>query len=363
MKVLIPFEIPEINSSKQNPFIPELVFSLKFNGCDIDTGVSFLDSDIKDWDIVNFQWPEYILPFCGVKNDPIGWLRNRLLLIKKKSKIVITIHNLLPHRDKSDFSRSVYSLLYELADGFIHFSEKSIDIIQQKFHAQVINKKHTVIPHGNYSIYGPKVSKAEAKKFFGLQDKPSFLFMGAIRHKEEYKLIKLASKCVKNAGADSLQAYRISIFDRKLFKESISNKVKFHISKFWINKSKKNIIYASGIPFNMMSKLLSATDVLFIPRINSLNSGLVQLGFTYGCVVLGSEFGNIGDQLKQTNNPTFNYSNLSEDYFQGVINKAVNLSNSNLGSNNLNFAHCNLDWNIIGKKYKLFYEELIKNDA
>ena len=113
----------------------------------------------------------------------------------------------------------------------------------------------------------------------------------------------------------------------------------------------------------MMSKLLSATDVLFIPRINSLNSGLVQLGFTYGCVVLGSEFGNIGDQLKQTNNPTFNYSNLSEDYFQGVINKAVNLSNSNLGSNNLNFAHCNLDWNIIGKKYKLFYEELIKNDA
>ena len=50
----------------------------------------------------------------------------------------------------------------------------------------------------------------------------------------------------------------------------------------------------SGIPFNMMSKLLSATDVLFIPRIDSLNSGLVQLGFTYGCVVLGSKFGNIG---------------------------------------------------------------------
>ena len=85
MKVLIPFEIPEINSSKQNPFIPELVFSLKFNGCDIDTGVSFLDNEIKDWDVVNFQWPEYILPFCGVKKNPISWLRNRRASIDCKS--------------------------------------------------------------------------------------------------------------------------------------------------------------------------------------------------------------------------------------------------------------------------------------
>ena len=78
---------------------------------------------------------------------------------------MITVHNLLPHRDKSDFSKEVYSLLYELADGFIHFSEEAINIIHEKFNKQVLNKKHIVIPHGNYSIYGPKVSKDDAKNY------------------------------------------------------------------------------------------------------------------------------------------------------------------------------------------------------
>ena len=58
MKVLIPVDIPGMKPSHQNPFIPELVFSLISNNCIVDTGLLNLNKSRNDWDVINFQWPE-----------------------------------------------------------------------------------------------------------------------------------------------------------------------------------------------------------------------------------------------------------------------------------------------------------------
>jgi len=45
--------------------------------------------------------------------------------------------------------------------------------------------------------------------------------------------------------------------------------------------------------------------VVLIPRLNTLNSGVVPQAFQYGCPVAGPDIGNIGPLLRAAGNPAF----------------------------------------------------------
>jgi glycosyltransferase involved in cell wall biosynthesis len=53
---------------------------------------------------------------------------------------------------------------------------------------------------------------------------------------------------------------------------------------------------------------LNSADVLFIPRLQLLNSANVSLGMTFGTVVVGPDAGNAGEILRATGNPVFDPS-------------------------------------------------------
>ena len=68
----------------------------------------------------------------------------------------------------------------------------------------------------------------------------------------------------------------------------------FRIIRHFRLKLNNKIIYRPGpIAPSHISTILSASDVVLIPRTDSLNSGNVPLAFSYECIVLGPNVGNI----------------------------------------------------------------------
>ena len=52
--------------------------------------------------------------------------------------------------------------------------------------------------------------------------------------------------------------------------------------------------------------MMSASDVVFIPRVKILNSGLLFLGLTFKKIVVGPKLGNVNEFLEYFNLPSFN---------------------------------------------------------
>ena len=122
----------------------------------------------------------------------------------------------------------------------------------------------------------------------------------------------------------------------------------FNLKKFSTNIR----IFANPISDDLLVSICKSTDILLIIRDNSLNSGNISLGFSFGCYVIGPEIGNIGELLKQNNNMVYPINNIQ---YKNIVNQSLKNINSKIIENNKNTALKDWDW---GKLAKEFYEIL-----
>ena len=93
-----------------------------------------------------------------------------------------------------------------------------------------------------------------------------------------------------------------------------------------------------------MKDWLSASDIVFIQRIEILNSGNLPLAFSAKKKVVGPDVGNVGEILNETGNYVFNPNDRSS-VRQSVLNAVNDMRNSNLlGIQNYHYARNN--WSV-----------------
>src|SRR4051794_29532408 len=86
------------------------------------------------YDLVHVQWPEEL---CGW-HPPSGLQFERLITQLDRwlaqSKVVMTVHNLTPHRDSEHPNyRRLYEAFYERVQVFAHFTETSRDLVLERY--------------------------------------------------------------------------------------------------------------------------------------------------------------------------------------------------------------------------------------
>ncbi len=91
------------------------------------------------------------------------------------------------------------------------------------------------------------------------------------------------------------------------------------------------------------------SDILLIVRNESLNSGNISLGFSFGCYVVGPDIGNIGNILKENNNFVYNIKDIKYNH---IVSKSIENLNSNIIENNRRTAIYNWDWRKLSKEFK-----------
>ena len=279
-----------------------------------------LNTSVKGYAVVLIHWPEHLFNWQEPTEEQLNLLEQRLKIWQNNTRIVYMMHNEKRHYGMTTNFETLYKLVYNYCHAIVHLGAFSCE----KYKLKYPQKTQVVIPHPLYQAPFKNYDKTYARQKLGIKPNQQVVIIpGAVRSLKERDLVlkafnklKIKNKLLlaphmyyKKVSCEFPGRYRIRKYiDIKRLLEYIHNK----------EYNKKYRFSYGFVPPEQLSLLMAATDVVFIPRINSLNSGIVFLGMTFNKVVVGPEIGNISEVLHQFNLPMYNPHNISS------VTKALN---------------------------------------
>lgn len=344
MKVL--FVCKSIDRKNENPYVGVLVHALQKHGIEVDWGLDNFWHNYEQYDVIHFQWPEKI--FGGGKKIDFERINSHIDLLKSKGiKLVITCHNLTPHKSKPELAK-LYDLLYNRCDAIHHMGEYSFNYLKERTGNSV---SHFIIEHHVYYDLGEfNVDREFVRKKLGIKDDAKVvLCFGAFRFKKEQQMVLNAFNQLELTNKLLLAP---SFFKNKGILGFIYHKLRQYFSPKY-----RNLCFRRGFVSNeYLPYYLIASDVLLIQRTSILNSGNLPLGFSFGKVVVGPDRGNVGCILRRTDNPVFDPEN-AESVIAALQSGFNSLQTKSL--ENLNYAKSYLDKDNVAMKMIAEYNKIL----
>lgn len=348
MKICIPLNDGWIYP---NPFVALQLQGVK----DIDANITiekgvcrFWECDLNEFDIIHIYWPQ-----CLVQEDyshkTLNDLHNRLDLFDKAGvKIVSTCLNLKAHYSNDNKANASYDLVYSKSHLILHLAEYSKKLLSSKYPYI----QHEILPHHVYdTIYKLLPEKRNCQAKLGLSSSTiNILSFGTYRSEEERDFIKATAKSIKD------KKIRFII---PTFYPSPHGKLSFiktHFKLLIIHLLYPNLICDCKYIDKDLPIYYRATDISFIQRINILNSGNVPMGLLMGHVVVGTQNACVGDILKTTGNPTFDYHTIKS--VVNAIDDAVTLFREGKGEENRKYALSHYTVAITSKMLCRYYHSI-----
>ncbi len=280
-KTLIVFVPNKINA---HPYLLQLYSSLEKYGVSVlyikSKSLLTLFRDILKANILHLHWIEYyfksrrlllaltkLLSFIAL-----------LLLLKKLflKKIIITLHNVIPHEPSfPSIEYKGFLISMKLSNHLIVHNKYSKRMAQKLY--GVNEERISVIPHGNFIEYYKEISKAvsreKAREILKIpKESIVFTFFGILR---KYKGVDILLKAIE----EPLKKHRnaILIISGRANK-TYSRKIKRLQKEF----PKKIYAFLDYIPDKYVPVILKASDVGIIPYRRIWTSGVVMLYLSFG---------------------------------------------------------------------------------
>ncbi len=314
----------------------------------------FWEIENPDYDLIHIHWPEALFNWIEVSKEDLIKLETRLLQLKDQGKkIVVTRHNSIPHR-RAENDKKLYELSFRFADAVFHMEQFCREEYDEFYGSYLWSQaqKHFFAPIIMFTKLENNISKEAARKELKIPEKKFvFMVLGSLRNGEEKKLIETIASQLTDKE-DLLYVAQWPFYgNRFIIKQfrQVVRKIKFPNASF---------IHAGAIPDNKIQVYLNACDVFISPRMDSLNSGLISLGFSFGKTVLGPDTGNMGCILKKSGNPSYNPDQI--DSIRSVLTFAKNHSKANGGQENYKFAREHWSWHKTGQLHFKAYQDLLQ---
>lgn len=352
MRVLIASDISTDGTG--NPFLLQLLRALtKQEAVEaVQHGTSwFFWKEPDDTDIVHLHWPEWLLPEGREPTeDDLANMAETLRYWSSKAALITTIHNEHPHYRNTDAFRRLYELVYRHTDGFIHMGEASVRMIRERFPRASKEAQHTVIPHGDFRFFvNAGISREGGRRHLGLPSNDFvILSLGWIRHLEELDLLLKGFNDYDDDEKKLVLANRLPWPSWKTLAH--------YTLRLKLRLSSNTLVKSSFVPPDNLPYFAEAADVLVIPRKKLLNSGNLQLGFTFGNVVVGPDEGVVGEILRATGNPVFNPENPAS--LSRAFGSAKELAAEGKGIENRSYAKEHWNWKTVSQSHVSFYEKV-----
>lgn len=261
-----------------------------------------------DFEIVNIHWPESIFNWKEPTLEQLREFELKLRIWKKNSKIIYTIHNLFPHSGRTEIYDKLYNVIAENTDLFIHMGEFSKSLFQEKYPYA----KHKILRHPLFEKTYRKIEKEWAREKLGI-DKNAIVFIspGRIRNLKERKFVLKFFRSVDIKNKVLLATNMLSGYNKIEFPGKYKLKRWIDINKI-LEKIFQNRYHKPKYLFNYdfmdnerLSLYMAASDILFVPRIEILNSGLLFLGLTFEKIIIAPSRGNVTEHMKLFQLPIF----------------------------------------------------------
>jgi hypothetical protein len=331
-----------------NPFLNEI--ELFFDGTFIFDHYSKLHL-YKTIDIIHIHWPEVLFDSKRPTSVQAEDFIEHFFKWKTNYKIVFTLHNLKPHVSKSVLYDKLYTTISNNVDVVVHFAKPSIEIFIAKY--QESKASHVVIEHPLYLSTPNTISKLSARAYLKInKNKKVVLVFGQIRTKEErefvfktFKRLKLKQKFLL---VTSLGKFRTKFN----FGWKISNFVnKLMFKKY--NSMSNYFIQNETIQDKDIQNYFNASDVVLIPRLNALNSGVLYLAYRFNKKVVVPNSGNMAEIALNLGQNIFNIKD-TESAVSGLENSLTENKTSKTYLKALETMHPKL----VAKKHEQLYKSL-----
>jgi glycosyltransferase involved in cell wall biosynthesis len=211
--------------------------------------------------------------------ETVDWRIIALASLSKKSKIVITVHDVVSHVGRSRGFQGLFwrRLLGLASDVIVHGQYLKRQFIS--LYPDLAKKlRIAVIPHGAYSIYKTWDTDGVA------EEENTILFFGYI---SKYKGIEILLKAAPLI-AEKVPNTKIIIAglgDFGPYQSLISNKIRFEIANRFISNRE-------------VPRLFRRASVVVLPYIEASQSGVVPVAYAFGKPVIVTDVGSIPEVVE-----------------------------------------------------------------
>lgn len=320
LRVLIP--------SDDRDFVQHLASGYHAAGAEVVTGAYNFELRGAPYDIVHHQWPE---EFCrwGIPSEAqLNRIESTLRWWAERTTNVLSVNNLLPHRHEDDEqARALYNLFYRHCSVIMHYSRESMRLVQEEF---PMSRKclHVVTTPFNYELLLPLQSGVGSRRCeLGLREHDFvILVFGSLRRWDEIRLIRDAYAKARIPHKRLLVSGRFAEAGPRLQQQW--RRVRWFA---WLQMHGA-IVKDAYLPEEELYKYLCSADVVVVPRLTDLSSGIPGLAMTFGRLVIAPKHGAYPDYLAGTENLLYESGNPASLAF--ALEKATTLDRERIGAVN-----------------------------
>lgn len=295
--------------------------------------INFWNIGATELDILHIQWPEYLVKNGEINDASICMIVDQMNRWRERGvKIIGSINNIYPHgRGDNEIYKKIYSEVYGACDLLQHFSEAS----KNAFSDQYPKLRNICCIVTSQAGYGHVVSNAKYRginrKYFGIKDIDYVVMVfGALRSRSEWALVRRSFKKLK------VQNKRLLITQKYLPAGNfiVRNLEKF-VYKLWLSAS-KSIILPKNIPDEYLKEIFEVADVVVVPRIDDISSGIPGLAMTLGVMVIAPDHGAFPEYLHGTKNLLYKSGSV-RDLSINIL-RAFEMDRNLINKNNLDIS-------------------------
>jgi glycosyltransferase involved in cell wall biosynthesis len=330
-------------ASDDRDFVPLWASGYLATGAEVTTGAYNIKLRGAAYDVVHHQWPEELCGWRLPVPSELDEIREVLQWWGRRATNVLTVNNLLPHgHENAEQARALYSLFYEHCHVITHYSHESLRLVQKEFPASH-ERLHIVTTPFNYEILLPIQSGwSSCRKEFGLsEDDFVILVFGTLRHWGEIQLIceafsqaRVPRKRLLMAGRFSEPGPRLRQRFRRVYWAA------------WL-RVHRTVVREHYIPEDEIYKYMLSSDVVIVPRLVDLSSGLPGLAMTFGRLVIAPAHGAYPEYLSGSDNLL--YESASASGLAKAIEQSALLDRESIGARNRKIA-ATWSWEKIARK-------------
>jgi glycosyltransferase involved in cell wall biosynthesis len=231
-------------------------------------------------DVVDIQW-------ATTFHTPI--LFPLMFLIKhfSHSKVLLTVHNVLPH-ERRFFDKSFCRWVYRLADGLVvHTQGMRQDLIDI---FRTPSEKIYLSPHGTCLELPGHISKEQARRTLGVKEEKILFFFGLVRKYKGLEYLLRAFHRVKDDHDVGLLIAGDFVEDRDHYEALIDE----------LNIRAKLYLHSRYIKDEEVPMFFAAADIVVQPYIHFKGqSGVVPTAYYYSLPVVATAVGGLSEIVRE----------------------------------------------------------------
>ncbi len=345
-----------------NRYTDDLYHQLIEQDINLDISEEAFWNTNKRYDVVHVEWIETLFNWQlkGLTQPDLMRLKFRLQTLKEQgTKLVITRHNKLPHAFQKDQSvQDLYKLIYQYTTAIVHLGEFSVRDFSEEQPEYAAKITHRVIGHGNYFSLKNTVTQKQARQALGIDpDRFVLVSFGALRHVSERSMMFEAFKAAQIPN-------KTLLVNRWKIKGERGGKIRDFIERVWVKylKWRKEFVLLNIFTRDEdIQKYMNAADALVIPRVNTMNSGNLYLGLSFGKVIIAPNVGNINEVATQTGNLVYDPNDIKT--LSQAMEQSVALSKTEVPLKNMDYAKKQCDWALLAKQHADLYMIISKTQT